>query len=138
MCIRDRVHASALDGISAAIERALKMPKSDHPKRITSTKTINLGLLGQFLTTALNVLCRTEQISSSIVGTAQEVRDVAAMRLGILKLSEKPRLLTGWRAEIVGQLIDQVLDGRVAIRVDDPKSDHPLKMEYIDPESKTD
>ena len=134
----NRVHASALDGISAAIERALKMPKSDYPKRITSTKTINLGLLGQFLTTALNVLCRTEQISSSIVGTAQEVRDVAAMRLGILKLSEKPRLLTGWRAEIVGQLIDQVLDGRVAIRVDDPKSDHPLKMEYIDPESKTD
>jgi len=134
----NRVHASAIDGISAAIERALKMPKSDYPKRITSTKTINLGLLGQFLTTALNVLCRTEQISSSIVGTAQEVRDVAAMRLGILKLPEKPRLLTGWRAEIVGQLIDQVLDGRVAIRVDDPKSDHPLKMEYIDSESKTD
>ena len=134
----NRVQASLIDGISEAIERALKMPKSDYPKRITSTKTINLGLLGQFLTTALNVLCRTEQISSSIVGTAQEVRDVAAMRLGILKLSEKPRLLTGWRAEIVGQLIDQVLDGRVAIRVDDPKSDHPLKMEYIDPDPKAD
>lgn len=131
----NRVQASSINGISAAIERALQMPKSEHPKRITSTKTINLGLLGQFLTTALNVLCRTEQISSSIVGTAQEVRDVAAMRLGILKLPEKPRLLTGWRAEIVGQLIDQVLDGRVAIRVDDPKSDHPLKMEHIDPEA---
>ena len=134
----NRVQASLIVGISEAIERALKMPKSDYPQRITSTKTINLGLLGQFLTTALNVLCRTEQISSSIVGTAQEVRDVAAMRLGILKLQEKPRLLTGWRAEIVGQLIDQVLDGRVAIRVDDPKSDHPLKMEYIDPDVKTD
>ena len=134
----NRVQASSIDGISAAIERALKMPKSDHPKRITSTKTINLGLLGQFLTTALNVLCRTEQISSSLVGTAQEVRDVAAMRLGILKLPEKPRLLTGWRSEIVGQLIDQVLEGRVAIRVDDPNSDHPLKMEYIDRASETD
>ncbi len=134
----NRVHASAIEGISAAIEKALKMPKSDYPKRITSTKTINLGLLGQFLTTALNVLCRTEQIAPSIVGTAQEVRDVAAMRLGILKLPEKPKLLTGWRSEIVGQLIDQVLDGRVAIRVDDPKSDHPLKMEYLDPQSKDD
>lgn len=131
----NRVQASAIEGISAAIGRALTMPKSEHPTRITSTKTINLGLLGQFLTTALNVLCRTEQISSSIVGTAQEVRDVAAMRLGILKLKEKPKLLTGWRAEIVGQLIDQVLDGRVAIRVDDPKSDHPLKMEYREADS---
>jgi len=131
----NRVQKTSIEGIAAAIERALKMPKSDYPKRITSTKTINLGLLGQFITTALNVLCRSEQISSSIVGTAQEVRDVAAMRLGILKLSEKPRLLTGWRAEIVGQLIDQVLEGRVAIRVDDPKSDNPLKMEYIDADS---
>lgn len=128
----NRVQATAIDGISAAIENALQMPKSEYPKRVTSTKTINLGLLGQFLTTALNVLCRTEQISSSIVGTAQEVRDVAAMRLGLLKLEEKPRLLTGWRAEIVGQLIDQVLDGRIAIRVDDPSSDHPLKMDYLD------
>ena len=134
----NRVQATAIDGISAAIEKALNLPKSEHPKRVTSTKTINLGLLGQFLTTALNVLCRTEQISSSIVGTAQEVRDVAAMRLGILKLSEKPKLLTGWRAEIVGQLIDQVLDGRIAIRVDDPNSDHPLKMEYLDPDSPSD
>ena len=134
----NRVQATAIDGISAAIEKALSLPKSEYPKRVTSTKTINLGLLGQFLTTALNVLCRTEQISSSIVGTAQEVRDVAAMRLGILKLKEKPKLLTGWRAEIVGQLIDQVLDGRIAIRVDDPNSDHPLKMEVRDPNSKAD
>jgi ribonuclease D len=131
----NRVQATAIDGISAAIDRALKLPKSEYPKRVTSTKTINLGLLGQFLTTALNVLCRTEQISSSIVGTAQEVRDVAAMRLGMLELKEQPRLLTGWRAEIVGQLIDQVLDGRVAIRVDDPNSDHPLKMDYYDADS---
>lgn len=131
----NRVQGSSIDGISAAIERALQMPKSEHPKRVTSTKTINLGLLGQFLTTALNVLCRTEQISSSIVGTAQEVRDVAAMRLGLLKLKEQPRLLTGWRAEIVGQLIDQVLDGRIAIRVDDPSSDHPLKMDYLGDQS---
>ena len=78
------------------------------------------------------MLCRTEQIAPSIVGTAQEVRDVAAMRLGILKLDKEPKLLTGWRAEIVGQLIEQVLDGRIAVRVDDPSSDHPLKMEYLD------
>ncbi len=128
----NRVQGTAMEGISAAIGKALALPKFEHPPRITSTKTINLGLLGQFLTTALNVLCRTEQISSSIVGTAQEVRDVAAMRLGILKLKDKPKLLMGWRAEIVGQLIDQVLDGRIAIRVDDPNSDHPLKMEFLE------
>ena len=92
---------------------------------------MNLGLLGQFLTTALNVTCKTESIASNIVGTAQDVRTMAAWRLGLIDLKEEPKIASGWRAEIVGQLIDRVLDGTIAIRVNNPKSDHPLKLEYL-------
>jgi ribonuclease D len=52
--------------------------------------------------------------------------------LGLIDLKTEPELASGWRAEIVGQLIDRVLDGTVAIRVSDPKSDHPLQLEYLD------
>lgn len=56
---------------------------------------------------------------------------MAAWRLGMIELKEKPELVTGWREEIVGQLIDRVLDGTIAIRVSDPKSDNPLQLEYL-------
>ena len=127
----NRVSSGAIDGISAAIETALQLPASAHPQKINSSKSVNLGLLGQFLTTALNVVCHQQQIAPSLVGTAQEVRDLAATKLGLLKMLKKQRLEEGWRAEIVGQLVQQVLDGDIAIRVGDVKSDQPLVMELL-------
>ncbi|MFK7766416.1 MAG: ribonuclease D [Mariniblastus sp.] len=131
----NRVSKSMTRPISEAIQRSNSLPESELPKRMARGKTMNLGLLGQFLTTALNVVCKTENIAPNIVGTAQDVRTMAAWRMGMLDLKEKPDLVTGWREEIVGQLIDRVLDGTIAIRVDDPKSDHPLRLEYLDKKS---
>lgn len=128
----NRVSAGAIDGISEAIQTALDLPASEHPVKVNSTRSINLGLLGQFITTALNVVCHEQKIASSLVGTAQEVRDLAAVRLGLLTLKEPSRLLEGWRADVVGQLIESVLEGRVAIRVGDAKSDQPLVMETLE------
>jgi len=128
----NRVSGNSLDGISQAIETALQLPASEHPKKITSPKSVNLGLLGQFITTALNVVCHEQQIASPLVGTAQEVRDLAASKLGLVKTKKSQRLETGWRADVVGQLIQRVLDGKVAIRVGDAKSNQPLVMESLD------
>jgi ribonuclease D len=127
-----RVAKSMTGAISKAIDRGNSLDTNDCPKRVARARTMNLGLLGQFLTTALNVVCKTQQIAPSMVSTAQELRTLAAWRLGMIDLKEEPPLASGWRAEIVGQVIDQVLDGTIAIRVDDPKSDHPLKLEYLD------
>ena len=128
----NRVSKSMTRPIADAILRANGLPEDELPKRMPRGKTMNLGLLGQFLTTALNVVCKTENIAPNIVGTAQDVRTMAAWRLGMIDLKEKPELVTGWREQIVGQLIDRVLDGTIAIRVDDPKSDNPLRLEYLD------
>lgn len=127
-----RVSRGMTRPLAHAIQRALDLPENETPKRLPRGKTMNLGLLGQFLTTALNVVCKSESIAPNIVGTAQDIRTMAAWRLGLIELSSPPELATGWRSEIVGQLIDRVLDGTIAIRVDNPKSDSPLKLEYLD------
>ena len=124
----NRVSRHAIPEIADAIERALKMKKDDYPKRLHRNKTTNLGLLGQFINIALKVTCREQKISSSIVGTSDEVRNHAAWRMGMLELKTPPKLSTGWRAELVGQLVEKILDGSIAISVDDPKSDHPLTL----------
>lgn len=128
----NRVSKSMIEPISEAIQRGNATPESQLPKKMPRGRTMNLGLLGQFLTTALNVTCKTESIAPNIVGTSQDVRTMAAWRLGLIDLKEKPELATGWRSEIVGQLIDRVLDGTIAIRVGNAKSDQPLKLEYLD------
>jgi len=35
-------------------------------------------------------------------------------------------LARGWRAEFIGRLFEDLLSGKLSVRVDDPKSDHPL------------
>lgn len=127
----NRVNKGMLDPIAKAVDRANKLPDKDLPRRLPRGKTMNMGLLGQFLSTALNVVCRNESIAPSIVGTSNDVRTMAAWKLGLIELKEKPALASGWRSEMIGQLIEQVLDGKVAIRVDDPSSDAPLQLEYL-------
>ena len=126
-----RVAKSMTDPIAEAIKSANSLDDNDCPKRVPRGRTMNLGMLGQFLTTALNVVCKTQSIAPNIVGTSQDLRTMAAWRLGLIDLPGNPSLAEGWRAEIVGQVIEQVLDGTIAIRVDDPKSDRPLKLEYL-------
>ncbi len=128
----NRVAKAMIEPISEAVNRGLQLEDSELPKRMPRGRTMNMGLLGQFLTTALNVTCKTENIAANIVGTAQDVRTMAAWRLGMIDLKEKPELVDGWRAEVVGQLIDRVLDGTIAIRVGNAKSDQPLVLEYLD------
>ncbi len=128
----NRVAASMVARISSAIAKANELPESELPQRLPRSKTINLGLLGQFLTTALKIVCMHENISSAIVGTSQDVRDLAAWRMGLASSDSVPSLAKGWRAEIIGQLIEKMLDGSVAIRVDNPKSSQPLVLENIE------
>ena len=130
--LENRIAGGTLKPLSYTIEQALKIPKSKHPERLARSKSTSLGLLGQFLTTALNVVCRRSQIAPSLVGTANDVRQLAAWKLGMIRLDEAPDLASGWRAEIVGQLIEKVLDGKIAIRVQDPKSDMPLIIESME------
>ena len=40
-----------------------------------------------------------------------------------------PRLTQGWRAEVCGDLLRDVLNGKITLRVADPQSDHPLVFE---------
>ena len=84
------------------------------------------------MSSALTSICRAARVATSIVGTAQDVRDLVAWRLaaeGGREPGEPPVLATGWRAEVVGQLLDDLLAGKTSIRIRDPRSDEPLSFE---------
>ena len=108
-------------GIDAKPEPRSKNHRRDYPAQI--------NVLGQFLGTALTSICRGQSIAHNLVGTVQDVRDLIAHHLKLKGADDSPSLANGWRAEIVGQKIEQLLNGDLSLRIVDPHSDAPLAFE---------
>lgn len=116
--------------ITAAIETALQLPESELPRLERHPSRPQLNLLGQFLSTALGSICRSASVAPSLVGTSQDVRDLIAFRLGMWDSKEEPPILArGWREEVVGNVIEHLLDGDLAICITDPLAEEPLSFE---------
>jgi len=123
-----------LPQLAAAIGRALELTDDECPAPPPRETPAQMTILGQFLGSALTSICRSADVAPSIVGTASDVRDLAAYRLGLTGGNgrhEPPSLGCGWRAEVVGRLIEDLLAGKVAVRIGDPRSDDPLSFEPI-------
>jgi hypothetical protein len=120
-----------LPKIAQCVEKALALQDSELPRLERKSSRPQLNLLGQFLSTALGRICRSAQVAPSLAGTAQDVRDLIAYRLNLggFEEGELPVLAQGWRAEVVGQVIDHLLAGDVAVRIADPLHDEPLVFE---------
>lgn len=120
-----------LPKLAQCVERAQALKDYELPRLERQNSRPQLNLLAQFLSTALGSICRTAQVAPSLVGTAQDVRDLIAYRLqlGGFEDGEVPALAQGWRAEVVGQVIDHLLAGDLAIRIADPLADEPLRFE---------
>jgi ribonuclease D len=117
-----------LPKISEHIQLALDLPQQELPQSERREVPQQITVLGQFLSTALTSLCRSLELAPALVGTASDVRDLVAFRLGFVN-GQTPALAAGWRAQVVGSLIEDLLAGKLSIRITDPLSDHPLAFE---------
>ena len=119
------------------IKRVLDLPESElptPPPSERSDRSIDEQILGQFLGLALSNRCSECNISKQLVGTTADLKHLVRWHLSG-KRETRPRLSDGWRAEICGDLLTDVLEGRIALRIADPKSDHPLSFEQFDGEA---
>ena len=116
--------------LTTAIETALKLPDNQLPSLDRRPVRSQLNVLGQFLATALGSICRSAGVAPSIVGTAQDVRDLIAYHLGLTDPDDEvPLLATGWRAEVVGKVIDDLISGKLSVSIIDPQAEEPLAFE---------
>ena len=119
-----------IQGLAAAIERGLECPEEDLPggERHRAPPS-QLAMLGQFLATAVAGVCRQMNLAPALVGTSSDMRDLLAWKLGYGDPDRTPLLATGWRAEVVGDLVDDLLAGRASLRIGDIRSHDPLIVE---------
>ncbi len=118
-----------LPAIAEAVAKALALPEEEWPKPEPRSMRPQYTLLSQFLSAALGSICRSAGVATSLVGTAQDVRDLIGYRLDKHKAGPVPALATGWRAEVVGHVIEDLLMGRLSIAITEPKADEPLSFE---------
>ena len=118
-----------LPDMCQAIARALDAPDDACPETIRREASPQLTMLGQFLSSALSSICRAAEVAPSLVGTPNDVRELVAYQLGEPQTREPPVLAQGWRAEVVGHLLDDLLAGKVSIRIRDPRAEQPLAFE---------
>jgi ribonuclease D len=118
-----------LPALADRIQHALELPDEELPQSRRRESVPQLPVLGQFLFAALGSVCRQRDLSPGLVGGPNDVRELAAWRLGLTSDRHVPRLAQGWRAEVIGNVIDDLLAGKSAIRIDNPKSEHPLIFE---------
>ncbi len=120
--------------MSRAIAAGLQVPDAECPEMFRGGPPSQVRAMAQFLAAALASICRSRSIAPGLVGSVQDVRDLVAYHLRLEPCDDNkvPALACGWRAEIVGKQIEQLLAGKLAIRITDPGSDEPLSIEPTD------
>jgi len=114
--------------IAAAVQDALQVDDKDLPKRPRRSRRPVSPMLSQFLSTSIACVSRQHHISPAIVGNSDDVRELLAYELDQQDRGPLPKLLQGWRGEVIGQSFRELLSGQLAIRIADLAADQPLEF----------
>ena len=112
---------------------ALRQPKASWPKLPRPPKAgPGDDTLTKLLAIALSDRCARLEVAMSLVGSQSDIQDVVRHHAKHDDAKASPKLLTGWRKAVCGSLLSDLLDGRVSIRVGDPKKADPLTFELVE------
>jgi ribonuclease D len=120
------------DEILRVLDHARAVPEDQLPElppRLDEAP--GLATISNLMAAALAQCCAENEVAGSLVATVADVRELIRWRLDRPDPAQPPALLTGWRAEFCGALLLDVLEGRVALRVDNPASEFPLALEIL-------
>jgi ribonuclease D len=89
-------------------------------------------VLSKLLSLALANRCAEMNLSMALVGTMSDIDELIRWHVLDKQRGETPKLLSGWRADVCGDLLTDLLDGKVSLRVTNPRADAPLRFETRD------
>ncbi|MDR2170398.1 MAG: HRDC domain-containing protein [Planctomycetaceae bacterium] len=118
--------AKFIPEISDAIDYALKLPLEELPPVSDKLSYPQYSVITQFLYAAIGSLCRREHIALQLVAGPNDIREFIADELGTILPNIKPKLKSGWRAELVGDMLQDLLSGKTTIRINPHNTEDPL------------
>ncbi|WP_165063862.1 ribonuclease D [Paludisphaera rhizosphaerae] len=125
------------DDILAAIAAARAVPDEQLPEPAPRHDDApGASTVANLLAAALAQCCLENRVAGSLVATNSDLKRLIRWRLDGCPEGGRPELARGWRGELCGRLLLDVLDGRTALRVVDPESEFPVALEPIQAEEK--
>ena len=125
-------YRKAAPELLAAVATGMSLPKHELPvlpKSLDEEKSHDEQVIGQLLGLALANRCAELNVAMTLVGKTSDLRHLVRWHAYGEREGDPPRLTQGWRAEVCGDLLTDVLNGKITLRVADPQSDHPLVFE---------
>ncbi|MFQ5731563.1 MAG: ribonuclease D [Planctomycetaceae bacterium] len=115
------------------IERGVGVPDEECPVSppTLSRNRMDDQALGQLLGMALTDRCAELKLAKQIVGTSADLKEFVGWHLAG-RAGGPPKLADGWRADVSGELLKDLLEGRISVRVGDPESSNPLVFERLE------
>ena len=114
------------------VKRAIELPREQLPPKFENSKSgPDDPVIGKLLALALANRCAELGVAAGLVGTSSDLKELASWYASHCPDDARPKLETGWRGEVCGDLLRNVLDGKVSLRVADPTSDHPIVFEPV-------
>ena len=66
--------------------------------------------------------------SLSLLGSLGDLKDLVRWQIQGERAEHRPHLASGWRADVCGTTLLDVLAGRKVLRVEDPRSEVPVSV----------
>lgn len=123
--------------ILAAVEAARAVPDEQLPELAPRHDDApGASTVANLMAAALAQCCLENKVAGSLVANTSDLKRLIRWRLDGCPEGRRPSLAEGWRGELCGRLLLDVLDGRRALRVVDPSSEFPVSLEPIGLEEK--
>lgn len=124
-----------LDDIVKVIAEAGNVPDEELPRKPRNRRqeaTSDEQVISKLLSLSLSNRCAEMDIAQTLVANNKDLAEVVRFHRFKQNGNGTPRILDGWRQKVCGQLMLDVMDGKVGFRVAAPGSDTPLEFQYND------
>ncbi len=114
------------------VEAALATPNDDLPEHGERPEDgPGAQMVVSLLAATMNWCCAKSRVAVGLTGSQNDLRDVLRRHLDDHAHGPTPALLDGWRLEVCGRALLDVVSGRSSLRSGDPSSDTPIVVEPV-------
>jgi ribonuclease D len=90
-----------------------------------------LAMVVSLLSATLSQSCAQGQVAVGLAGSSMDLKELIRWYLDGQPASEIPELLRGWRHELCGKVLLDVLSGRRSLRIVNPEAEVPVALDPV-------
>ena len=90
-----------------------------------------MAMVVSLLSATLSQAAAQEKVAVGLIGGSSDLKELVRWYLDGQGLDETPELLQGWRREVCGKTLLDVLSGRRALRIVDPQAEVPVALDPV-------